>query len=268
MHILSFIVIVISLLIIIFLSIYAPKKVEQFIPVEKLSDYIMGDDKKRKSDDINHKITLNTSKNRQETVYKRLSKVDLNYKLNSRNKLVYVEKNNSKYTKTLLALAPIIQSKINYNDNKYRAIKDECIIETVANSYAHAVLLKDSFNMFESFKNLCSLVKVYKKEAEILSYLVASNLLIIYFKLCDDIVAFKKKIKVGANLKSYKRAKLKDSFVYYGAFMFNPSATKILNNNSDQIICHTNKVLSELEQIENKQKIIYKYITFLYNGIK
>ena len=174
------------------------------------------------------------------------------------------------YTERLLYhvninLAKIIQetdNKLNNNKQKYRAIRRECIIETVANSYAHAVLLQDQFNVFESFKNLCQIVKVYKKEAEVLSTLIIANLVTIYIELLKDIKRIKNEIKKGSKIKRTKNNMSAGNI--YGCYMFNPSFTKLYTLNPMNVIQSTSSLIDELDHIYLKQKTIYNYINFLH----
>ena len=262
-----------------------PNKQHQIISVNLLDKYIGENLKKRKISnnifkkafkiDVLNKNNANDKKleiNKENNLtYKKLSKVNIYRKFlkhTSNNKSqIYVELKLREENENLTQVALFIENKINSNTNFYRAIFDETIIETVATSYAHAVLIKDNFNMFESFKTLTSLVKVYKKEAEILNLLVIEKLLEIYLKLTYDIAKIKKEVIKGGKLKKLNSKTISPAIIY-GVYMFNPCGMKLLLSSNKNIILVTTALLNELDEIYLKQKIIYRYIRLLFKGIR
>ncbi len=180
----------------------------------------------------------------------------------SKNK-TYVENELASKTKALISICPLIEGKINKNINRYRAIGGQTIIEAVATSYAEEVLVLPSFDMFENFRNLTRLVKVYKKEAEILNILVISKLLQIYLKLGQDIIKIKSDIKKASHC--IVRTKTSPAYIY-GLYKFNKQSSRFALK-KDEVIFAVNQLLSELDQIYEKQRVVYNYIKYLYKGI-
>lgn len=201
--------------------------------------------------------------------YKRLNKTRIynilcNLKI---KKQTYVEQQNSCFYDSILKLSKIIQHKINRNKNSYRAINNECLIETVASSYAHAILVEKQINIFDNFRELIKFTKVYKKEAAILNLLLINKLIELFIILHQDIDNIKLKINKGKKQKKYKHISKLTNAEIYGIFLFNSSSTKLIGNNKKIIIKATTSVLNELDEIYNKQRIIFNYINFLYSGI-
>lgn len=185
-------------------------------------------------------------------------------KIETKN-LTYVEQNNFNFTKHIQSISSKIENKINNCKQKYRSINNECIIETVAISFANATLVEDRFDMFSCFKKLSSVAKVYKKEAEILSFLIIKNLISIYFLLQKEIYSIKRKVLKAKN--STHLSKNSSYAKIYGTYLLNKSASKLLFKSGADIANATNKILDELDQIEHKQKIIFRYIKLLEKTI-
>jgi len=272
------IIIIISLIAIcsILFSCGKKEKNNNIINSKNLFEYINQNIKKRKTNYEklknntilykNNKISAKIQKDNYIT-YKRIPKTNIGKTLKKffiQNNKTYVEFENGKYSKQLIKLAVPVENFINKNKNTYRAINNECIVETVANSYAHAILIEDKFNIFENFSNLTKLIKVYKKEAEILNHLVILKLLELYTLLQKDIYYIKKDIFKGAKAK--KINSITPAFIY-GVYLFNPASTKLLLNKFELVKNCTTRLIEELDNISYKQKIIYKYTRFLSNGI-
>lgn len=262
------------LTLLIYISIYISKnKNENIINFRLLKYYIMHRNKKRicnthfpsflcncnnfENNFVNFKEKCNIK-------YKQLEYCFLTKLFTPQTKnTTYVENINKQRTLFLKEISFSIEDKINNNINKYRAINHECIIETVAKSYAHAVLLENKFDMFENFKELSLIVKVYKKEAEVLNNLVIAKLIEIYIKLENDIFKIKKDINAGERCKH--TSKNSSNAKIYGIYLKNKSASKLFYNNKFDIIKSTSNLISELDEICYKQKIIYNYVKYLYN---
>lgn len=244
-----------------------------------LADYISQKNKKRKSVNSNSEIphkqcnlsrkmqNINNYCSRQEIIYKKLESSFLCYETKNliQKKQTYAERINNNFSKAISKLSNAIDTKINNSNQKYRSINNECIIETVASSFARATLTEEQFDMFASFKNLSALVKVYKKEAEILSFLVIKNLIEIYVVLQNEIFKIKKQVLKSRHIKRLKRNA--SPATIYGTFLFNKSASKILLKSKHDIEQATSIVISELDTICYKQKIIFRYIELLQKTI-
>lgn len=243
-----------------------------------LIDYLLLNYKKRNFNKINsknitkkHNYTIKTAKyNINYVKYKKLKVI--HYKTQLKNSLkekhkTFVEQKNMKLTLSLLNLLKKIEPIINKNKLKYRSVKNECLIETVASSFSHSILLKENFNVFESFKDLTKVIRVYKKEAEILNVLIIANLINLYLLLQKDIKKIKANINKGAKTKSKTILNNKPNAFIYGAYLFNQSSTKLLYNKKESIILATTSVLNELDHIYYKQRIIFNYISYLSKSL-
>lgn len=249
------------------------------ISIKLLPEYIYSFYKKRKCNNKTHEKTHQNTESsdfflknknklqKNKITYQRLNQSFLSFemsKFKSKN-LTYVERNNLKFSKLIENFSKEIDDKINSNKQKYRAINNQCLIETVATSFANATITEDEFNMFSSFKKICSLVKIYKKEAEILNVLVIAKLINLYCILQDEIQKMKHQIISAKNTKKLKRNSPPEKV--YGVYLFNKSATKIILKSNFNIINATNNILQKLDEIQNKQKIIFRYIRLL-SGVK
>ncbi len=179
--------------------------------------------------------------------------------------LTFVEQNNLKFSKTLKSLSKDIDEKINSNTQKYRTINNQCLIETVATSFANATITETEFNMFSSFKKICSLVKIYKKEAEILNVLVIAKLIKLYCVLQNEIQKIKQQVLSAKKIKRLNKKSSPEKI--YGVYLFNKSALKILLKSEHNVANATNNVLQKLDEIQNKQTIIFRYVRLL-SGVK
>lgn len=247
------------LFLLVFLFAFYPRK-NNVISINKLNDYISSCLKKRKmlgdgseNTTQNAKINQNYCLLKKSYVFKKFSRTLFENK-------IYVEKKNHLITKKLKKTSKEIDKKINLSLSLYRSYNGECLIETIASSFASAVVTQENFNMFSCFKNLASINKIYKKEAEILNILASKNLIELYIKLQEDINNIKRLIKKGKRAKKLK--KNLPAFIY-GAYMFNPLSTKLFVNNKNLIIKSVNALLDELDEICLKQRIIYNYVAFL-----
>lgn len=196
--------------------------------------------------------------------YKKLDRsyLSVNFYLYKENKYTtYVERENMNVNNNLKIIAKEIDFKINHCQNKFRALKNQCIVETIAKSYAHAILIENNFNVFKEFKELSMQTKIYKKEANFLKILIIANLIDIYKKLQNDIICIKKHIINNKNCLFFKRGYKYEKM--YGMYLFNKSNSQYLLNNKFCIINATKHVINELDEICLKQKIIYNYIKFL-----
>lgn len=195
--------------------------------------------------------------------YKKLKTSYLSFCLKSKNKQkpTYVEMNNQRITNHIYSLTKQIDNKINSEKRTFRSIGGECLIETIASSFANAVLIENDFNMFSNFKELCMFSKVYKKEAEILNILIISKLIEIYLILQKQIYDVKKKVFQGKKLKHIKKNTPAETI--YGTYLLNKSASKIFIESNQDIVKATNIVLENLDEIEQKQKLIFRHIKLL-----
>lgn len=245
------------------------------ISFKLLASYISQENKKRKFTKNTCKIPLyngcsptKTQNNKiycqkQEIVYRKLKPSYLCFETKNliQKKQTYAEQINNKFSKEIPKLSNIIDNKINNINQKFRSINNECIIETVAASFAQATLTEEQFDMFTCFKNLSTLVKVYKKEAEMLSFLVIKNLIELYVILQNEIFKIKKQVLKSKHIKRLRKNSSPASI--YGTYLLNKSASKILLRSKHDIEQATSLVISELDTICYKQKIIYRYIRLL-----
>lgn len=245
------------------------------ISFKLLASYISQENKKRKFTKNTCKIPLYNGNSptktqnykvycqKQEIVYRKLKPSFLCFETKNliQKKQTYAEQINNKFSKEIPKLSNIIDNKINNINQKFRSINNECIIETVAASFAQATLTEEQFDMFTCFKNLSTLVKVYKKEAEMLSFLVIKNLIELYVILQNEIFKIKKQVLKSKHIKRLRKNSSPASI--YGTYLLNKSASKILLRSKHDIEQATSLVISELDTICYKQKIIYRYIRLL-----
>lgn len=270
---------IISLLILIGL-VSINKSEHQIINYNDLNKYINHKNIKRKS--INKNVNYNNQntnllKNinnkqkikQQKYYYKKLQNINISHKIQAISKQkhkIYTQINKKQQLIKLINISKTIEKSITKNNIFFRAINNECIIETVAKSYAKAILTNENFNVFENFKQLCTLTKVYKKEAEVLNCLIIKELILLYIDLNSYIENLKKKILKGKKVKKLKNKS--NHYIIYGIYLFNPKATKLLFDKKQALINSTNLILEELEYIDKNQNILYKYILFLHTKAK
>lgn len=239
---------------------------------DSLLGYIISLCKKRNLEQEKVKNSIKTSncdnkkpKFKDKIKYKKLKHIAVknSYKslLKEKNK-TYVEMARESETRAIYSICPMIEEKINHSSTHYRAINGQTIIETVASCYADDVLVMPTFDMFENFASLIKMVKVYKKEAEILNILVISRLMILYLRINEDIKRIKKDIKRGAKNINYKSTPAS----IYGKYMFSGQSSRCPLTKG-QIISAVNSLLFELDHLSEKQRIIFNYIKYLYKGI-
>lgn len=199
--------------------------------------------------------------------YQKLERSFLSFEMSKfeRKNPTFVEQNNLKFSKILESISKDVDEKINSNNQKYRTINNQCLIETVATSFANATITESEFNMFSSFKKICSLVKIYKKEAEILNTLVIAKLIKLYCILQNEIQKIKQQVLSGKKVKRLNKKSSPEKI--YGVYLFNKSALKILLKSEHNVANATNNVLQKLDEIQNKQKIIFRYVRLL-SGVK
>lgn len=246
------------------------KKEQSSVSFKNLHIYISQQNKKRnfntQTSEIQHKNSNYLSKslkNKNKFKYKKLkqSYLSLNMKIKKSNNLTFVERNNQKLTNHLFLLSKKIDNKINSEKRTFRSISGECLIETIATSFANEVLIEEEFNMFSSFKQICTFSKIYKKEAEILNILIIAKLIDIYQILQNQIYDIKKKVLQGKTLKHIKKNTPDETI--YGAYILNKSASKLFMTTKTNIIKATNNVLEKLDEIEEKQKKIFCHVRLL-----
>lgn len=181
---------------------------------------------------------------------------------NNNKKLTYVEQKSKADINRVIKIARLVDIKINRCKEKFRSINNQIIIEIIATSFANALLIEDNFNVFSAFKELSQMIKVYKKEAEILSYLLVQKLITIFFILQREVDSIKQQIIQAKYIKKI-RCKKPSSEMIYGIFMFNNSATKLILKNNLNVNKATSDVLQKLDDNLYRQKNIYKYIITL-----
>lgn len=236
--------------------------------LEQLIALISQQNKKRKNGENCVKNLLSSDKyqsfcKRDEIFYKQINHSSLYKKIQreTHENNLYVENITHINIEDVQHITKSAEEKINMQSEKFRYLNGKCIIETVASSFAHSVLTKDNFDMFKSFKDLSLIMKVYKKEAEMLSYLVIRELAKIYIKLMHDTEKIKKQI-IRAGKYKVITGKVTPAKVY-GIYMFNKSAIKLFYRYNLNIETATTSLINELDTICYKQKIIYKYIKLL-----
>ncbi len=201
--------------------------------------------------------------------YKRLKRGDFSGEfikvIKSKNS-VYTERQSFEKTLYLYELSKKIENLVKQEKSTYRAVGRRTIIENIAICYSNEILVSDSFNVYDNFKMLSTIFKIYKKEAEVLNLLLIKNLLLIYTKLAKDVLKIKRQISVGAKLKILS-ARDKPA-VIYGAYLFNKNSTKLFLKSKADIKSATTTILNELDEIYKKQVVVYNYINFLYKGIE
>ncbi|MBR2909742.1 MAG: hypothetical protein IKC11_05310 [Clostridia bacterium] len=165
----------------------------------------------------------------------------------------------------MLPIIREVQNKINKNKNTYRSISNQTIIEDIAEVYANEILTKNYFNTFEAFYSLTKLIKIYKKEAEILNLLLISKLTNIYIKLSRNLKEIKRLVILGSITK--KASKKSSPALIYGIKLLNKNSNTILIKNQLNYVSATTKTLSILDEILIKQNIIYRYILTLSKGL-
>lgn len=261
--------------IILFITKNHNAKQDNIISHKSLDKYFLQGNKKRKLqheysekthyNNILRNFNANSAKNK--IKYAKLKPCYISFETQkfNRQKLTYVEQNNFAFSKYIQNISPKIENKINNCKQTFRSVGNQCFIETVAISFANATLVEDRFDMFSAFKNFSNVVKVYKKEAEILSYLIIKNLISIYVILQKEIYKIKKEVLLAKHTKHLSKKSTPAKI--YGTYMFNKSASKLLIKSGADIITATNNILDELDAIEYKQKIIYRYIRLLEKTI-
>lgn len=250
-------------------------KQDNIISHKSLDKYFLQGNKKRKSqhnysekahyNSVLHNFNANNAKNNIKYIKLKPCYISFETQKFEMQKLTYVEQNNLAFSKHIQNISPKIENKINNCKQTFRSVGNQCLIETVATSFANATLVEDRFDMFSAFKNFSNVVKVYKKEAEILSFLIIKNLISIYVILQKEIYKIKKGVLLAKHTKHL--SKKSTSAKIYGTYMFNKSASKLLIKSGADIISATNNILDELDTIEYKQKIIYRYIRLLEKTI-
>lgn len=244
------------------------------ISYKLLAAYISQENKKRNLHSINRKFKPKSSifaENSQiqfikqktnKTKYKILSRSYLSFKTEKliQKNQTYAEKINNNFSEEISKLSIVIDKIINNKKSTFRSKNNECIIETVARSFSNATLTEERFDMFSCFKTLSTKVKIYKKEAEILSCLVIKNLIELYVVLQEEIFKIKKQVIKAKHIKRLS-PNAKPTTIY-GTFLLNKSASKLLLKSKQNVIDATNLVISELDSLCYKQKIIYRYIKF------
>ena len=218
--------------------------------------------KKRNLISESSKNTLQKCQNKQYFIYKRLKPIAINFSKNNKS-LTYVEKINNTKTQELIKINEEMFNKISKNKNKYRAIYTKTIIEMVADKLSGLILSGDYLNIFSCFETLSKNFKIYKKEAEVLNALLINNLVYHYSILNKEIGKIKREIRRGSKVK--KIDKNSSCAKIYGAYMFNPSLTKLCLDR-ERICLATSKLLSQLDEILLKQKVLYNYVKMLYKG--
>ena len=168
---------------------------------------------------------------------------------------VYTEMQSLEKTKLLYALSKKIEKMVQNEKSTFRAVGKRTIIENISISYSNEILVCDTFNVYENFKTLSSIFKIYKKEAEVLNLLLIKNLMQIYIKLGKDVLQIKKQISVGSKIKILK-AHDKPA-VIYGAYLFNKNSTKLLVKSKADIKRATTLIINELDEIYQKQVVIF-----------
>lgn len=245
------------------------------ISYKLLASYISQENKKRNLQSICRKFkpkSIIFTKNTQnsfikqktnKTKYQILSRSYLSFKTEKliQKNQTYAEKINNNFSKEISKLSIVIDKIINNKKSTFRSMNNECIIETVARSFANATLTEERFDMFLCFKTLSTKVKIYKKEAEILSCLVIKNLIELYVVLQEEIFKIKKQVIKAKHIK-HLSPNAKPPTIY-GTFLLNKSASKLLLKSRQNVIDATSIVISELDTLCYKQKIIYRYIKFL-----
>jgi len=266
---------VISILTFLVLLFFKNRKIDKSINYKLLNEYISQEKINRKSNVKNTQNELKSAKIQPKTLKtpNNLKKCEITYKPlevcvlskkmrhKGQEKITYIERENKERTEFVMSLLKKLEERINSNNQLFRAINNECIIETVASSYAHAILIEENFNIFSKFKELSMLVKVYKKEAAVLGALVMKDLAMIYLELIKDTNKIKSEIFKGERAAVLIK---KPSFAkIYGICLLNKSASKlILKYNLDARLA-TSSVICELDQIGYKQRIIHNYLALL-----
>ncbi len=196
--------------------------------------------------------------------YKPLKTYNISKKLLSISKCerkTYVELALKNKTKTIVELVSRAEKKLNSSSEKYRSFQKETMVESLANFFSHEIISQENYDVFENFKKLSSVFKIYKKESDILGALLSINLATIYFKMLAEISADKKLILRGA---SATRLKSSASFQeVYGAFLFNKNSTKIFSCGNFNINLSTTLLIQKLDESLCKMKLIYRHINFL-----
>lgn len=228
--------------------------------------------KKRKNEVYNIKnqpiISNYHKKTKNKLVHLCLHKCNIHKHLSSFlqiKKPIYPERQNLKQIKEMLPIIREVQNKINKNKNTYRSISNQTIIEDIAEVYANEILTKNYFNTFEAFNSLTKLIKIYKKEAEILNLLLISKLTNIYIKLSRNLKEIKRLVILGSITK--KASDKSSPALIYGIKLLNKNSNTILIKNKLNYVSATTKTLSILDEILIKQNIIYRYILTLSKGL-
>lgn len=198
--------------------------------------------------------------------YKKLSYINTTKKLKKHAKIknaIYTEIKTKHHFDLLIPLSKKIQIKIKHTTTKYRAMGNTCIIEKVAKYLANGVLVKEQFNIFEEFKNLSEVSRVYKKEAKILNTLIILELLKIYICLANDVLSIKNKVLKAKKIKRIAKNKNLSPPTIYGIFLLNKQGMKFITENNLNIQKATTSIIEDLDQLFIKQKVVFNYIKFL-----
>lgn len=219
--------------------------------------------KKRKNDDENIQKLLQKFKSQQNFMYYKRLVVKKQYtKFPSKTiRPTYVEMKLNDKTNKIKEVAKLSYESLKKVDEKFRAIGKETIIEKLASFYASQILAKPMFNVYAHFEQLSKVFKIYKKEASVLAPLIVDKLISVYLLLLRDISKIKSDVEAGSKLR--RIGKMQSFATIYGAYKFNPLSTKLFAEKRELVIQSTNKLLDELDTIENRQTIIYNYIVFL-----
>jgi len=103
--------------------------------------------------------------------------------------------------------------------------------------------------------------------ATVLNVLIISKLIKFYLTLQKDIFSFKSYIKKGAKTKTNKITKKHNPYFIYGAYLFNPTSSKLFINNKTIVINATTHIINELDTIYYKQRVLFHYISVLFKSI-
>lgn len=249
------------------------QKNKNIVSHKSLAKYISQQNKKRKtnikSNEKTHKnphfprkIAKIKNKNKFKYMYLEESFLSLKTKKFQTKNTTYVEHANFSKYKKLQELSVLVDKKINNSKIKYRAINNQCVIETVAESFANAILIEDKFDVFSCFKKLSSIVKIYKKEAEILNYLLAKQFIELFMILQTEVYEIKQKILSAKNIKKLPKRKTCPE-ITYGIYLFNQSATTLILKNNLDVKSATTTVLEKLDDILYRQTILFRYLTLI-----
>lgn len=186
--------------------------------------------------------------------------------LNS-SKKIFSQKYLYKKIDYLLSISKIINYKINFNTQKYRAKRNKILIEEVASVVSNEIYLNSDCKLFDKYKKICNIYPLKIKENKIFKILLGEQLIYRLYEIEMEIIEISKIIEKSKKIKRINGYK-KKIFYYaelYSIKKYNPNATKILAKTKIDFNKIAGCLFEELCEAQKKEKIIISYLTIMFS---